>query len=44
MILLYGVFPDFWGVEVGAGGGGGEGVGWASIRQGTFIRGERRIQ
>ena len=23
MILLYGVFPDFWGVEVGAGGGGG---------------------
>ena len=22
MILLYGVFPDFWGVEVGAGGGG----------------------
>ena len=43
MILLYGVFPNFWGVEVGAGGGGG-GVGWASIRQGTFIRGERRIQ
>ena len=41
MILLYGVFPDFWGVEVGAGGGG---VGWASIRQGTFIRGERRMQ